>query len=299
MTVASYRELTGRSFTHRFGDSPTAQRQFGVTLTTPATSTQAILNAIGIFHGAFHPEYPFLRCTEGSVKENTPTPYHAEVSYRYELPSVGTVDFDPNPLARPDIWSFSPATTTVPALTYYEGPANDDEKPLTNTAGDYFEGLTVESAEVRAVIAGNRPTYPVAIANALTNTINSAVFLGAAPFTWKCQGIGAQQKTELVNNIEVRYWEVTVELIYRPETWILKLPNVGFNYKPGGTWPKSPVYVTDAASGSSTYGQNVASQTPQPLESSGDIRTTGEPDMLERRPYRTLDFTGFFGTPPF
>jgi len=298
MSVTSFRELTGRTFDHRFGESPTALRRFGVTLDSPATSNQAILNAIGIFHGAFHPEYPFLRCTEGSVKEATPTPYHAEVAYRYEVPQVGNADFEPNPLARPDVWSFSPTTTTKPALNYYEGDGNDDIRPLTNTADDYFEGLTVESAEIRAVIAGNRIAYPIALANAVTNAINSDAYLGAPKHTWKCQGVGAQQKTEIVNDIEIRYWEVTVELLYRPETWLLKLPNVGYNYYPGGTGDKAPVYVTDAAPASQTNGQDVPSQSPLALTENGDIKT-GEPDILERRPYPVQDFASYFGTPSF
>lgn len=299
MSVLSSRELTGRTLTHRFGESPTAQRRFSVTLSDPVTSNQEILNAIGIFHGSFHPEYPFLRCIEGSVREATPTPYHAEVTYRYEVPQRGNQEFDPNPLARPDVWSFSSTTTTVPALTYYEGDGNSDVKPLTNTAGDYFEGLTVESAEVRAVIAGNRPTYPVGLANAVTNAINRSAFLGAPPHTWKCQGIGAQQKTEIVNDIEINYWEVTVELVYRPESWILKLPNVGYNYLPGGTGDKAPVYVTDDAPNSDTNGKDVPSQVPLALEENGDLKASGDPDILERRPYPVADFSAYFGTPSF
>lgn len=299
MSVLSSRELTGRTLTHRFGESPTAQRRFSVTLSDPVTSNQEILNAIGIFHGSFHPEYPFLRCIEGSVREATPTPYHAEVTYRYEVPQRGNQEFDPNPLARPDVWSFSSTTTTVPALTYYEGDGNSDVKPLTNTAGDYFEGLTVESAEVRAVIAGNRPTYPVGLANDVTNAINRSAFLGAPPYTWKCQGIGAQQKTEIVNDIEINYWEVTVELVYRPESWILKLPNVGYNYLPGGTGDKAPVYVTDDAPNSDTNGKDVPSQVPLALDENGDLKTSGEPDILERRPYPVADFSAYFGTPSF
>jgi hypothetical protein len=299
MSVLSYRELTGRDFTHRFGEAPTAARKFGVTLDTPATSTQEILNAIGIFHGAFHPEYSFLRCTEGAVKEATPTPYHAEVTYRYESPKLGNAEFEPNPLARRDVWSFSPTSTTVPALTYYEGVANEDVQPLTNTAGDYFEGLTVESSEMRAIIAGNRAVFPVSLANAVTNTINSGEYLGSPAYTWKCQGVGAQQRTEVVNDIEITYWEVTVELLYRPQTWLLKLPNIGFNYLPGGTGDKAPVHVRDNATESPTYGQDVPSQAPLPLQTDGDLKTSGDPDILERRPYALQDFASYFGTPPF
>jgi len=299
VAVLGFRELTGRDFTHRFGEPPTASRRFGVTLDTPDTPTQQILNAINIPHGAIHPEYTFLFCIEGAVKEATPTPYHAEVTYRYELPRVGSDEFEPNPIARDPVWSFSPTTTTVPALTYYEGDDNSDEQPLTNTAGDYFEGLTVESSETRAVIVRNLPFFPVQLAQDSTNTINAGEYLGAPQYSWKCQGIGAVQKTELVNDIEVKYWEVTAELLYRPQTWVLKLPNVGFNYLPGGTGPKAPVYVTDAAPLSTTNGEDVPSQAPLPLETDGDLRTSGDPDILERRPYRSSDFSLLFGLPTF
>lgn len=299
MAVLSIRELTGRDFTHRFGEAPIVTRRYGVTLDNPATANQLILNAIGIPHGAPHPEYPFLLCIEGSVKEATPTPYHAEVTYRYELPQVGTAEWEPNPLARPPQWSFSLTTTTVPALTYYHGDDNDDERSLVNTAGDYFEGLTIESSETRATIVRNLPSFPVQLANEATNTINNAEYLDGPKYSWKCQGIGATQRSEMVNDIEVNFWEVTVELLYRPQTWVMKLPNIGYNYLPGGTIPKAPVYVTDAAPASETNGQDVASQSPLPLEENGDIRTSGEPDILDRRPYKSANFALLFGLPTY
>jgi hypothetical protein len=133
MAVLSIRELTGRDFTHRFGEAPIVTRRFGVTLDNPATANQLILNAINIPHGDPHPEYPFLLCIEGSVKEATPTPYHAEVTYRYELPQVGTAEWEPNPIARPPQWNFSPTTTSVPAMNYYHGDDNDDQRPLVSS----------------------------------------------------------------------------------------------------------------------------------------------------------------------
>lgn len=299
MAVLSIRELTGRDFTHRFGEAPIVTRRYGVTLDDPATANQLILNAINIPHGDPHPEYPFLLCIEGAVKEATPTPYHAEVTYRYELPQVGTAEWEPNPLARPPQWNFSPTTTSVPAMNYYHGDDNDDQRPLVNTAGDYFEGLTVESSETRATITRNLASFPVDLALEATNTINNAEYLGGVQYSWKCQGIGANQRSEMVNDIEVNYWEVTVELLFRPETWVLKLPNVGFNYLPGGYAPKSPVYVTDAAPNSCTSGEDVPSQVPLALETDGDLRASGDPDILERRPYKSSNFALLFGTPTY
>jgi len=303
MSVLSARELVGRAFQHRFGDSPTAELRYALTLDDPATSQQEMLNYVGIFHGSFHPEYSFLRCTEGSISEGDPDPWHAVISYRYEVPQRGNNEFEPNPLARPDVWSFSTGGAQVPALVYYEGAGNDDIRSLTNTAGEYFEGLLAEEAEIRASISGNRPTFPLATAAAVTNAINSAPYLGGAAYSWKCAGIGAQQNTEVVNDIEINYWSVTVELLYRQSGWQLLLPNVGFNYLTGGDPAKASVYVRDDAPNSPTKGNDIPAVNPQPLDESGGLKYTGgsfgPPDILERRINPVVDFSTFFGVPPF
>jgi hypothetical protein len=106
-------------------------------------------------------------------------------------------------------------------------------RPLVNAAGDFFEGLTTEEAEVRASISGNRPTFPLATAAAVTNALNQGAYLGGAAYSWKCSGISAQQATEVVNDIEINYWQVSVELVYRQSGWPLLLPHVGWHYLDG------------------------------------------------------------------
>jgi tryptophan synthase beta chain len=49
MAVLSTREVLPRTFTHRFGESPTAEIKYHATTDGP-TNTQTVLNAIGIFH---------------------------------------------------------------------------------------------------------------------------------------------------------------------------------------------------------------------------------------------------------
>lgn len=303
MAVVSYRELAGRTFQHRFGDSPRAQIQYAITLDDPATSHQSMLNAVGIFHGSYHPEYTYLRCTEGSVSENNPDPWHAVITYNYEVPQRGNIEFEPNPLARPDVWAFSTGGAQVPALAYYEGAGNDDLRPLTNSAGEFFEGLTTSEAEVRASISGNRSSFPLATAAAVTNAINSAAYLGGAAYTWQCAGIAAQQATEVVNDVELNYWQVTVELIYRQSGWRLLLPDVGWNYLTGGDPAKAAVYVRDDAPASPTKGQDLPASNPQPLDTDGTLLYTGgsygPPNILERRINPVIDFATYFGVPPF
>jgi hypothetical protein len=296
MSVLAFREVLPRTFTHRFGESPTAERKFVVTTTEPVAH-QLLLNTVGIFHGASHPDpqFTYLRCTEGSVTETDRQ--HAEITYRYEVPNVGTADYQPNPLARRDVWSFSVSSAAVPALYYYHGTGNGDIRPLVNAAGDYIEGLQAVEGEIKATITGNRPTFPLSVAGSVTNSINSAPYLGGAAYTWLCQGISAQQQLEVVNDVEVKYWSVSVELVYRSSTWVMKIPHVGWHYVTGGSKTKCWVYQ-----GEGSEKEQVDASAPQALTEAGDMKypgVGGNPDQLLRRVHQAIDFTGFFGTPPF
>jgi hypothetical protein len=288
MAVISYREVIPRTASHKFGESPTAERKYIITVNEP-TATQTLVNAVGIFHAAAHPEFSYLKCLNIQVTETDR--HHAEITYSYELPKQE--ELDPNPLARPDVWSFSTGGSQVPALVYYDGSGNSNKKPLQNSAKDFFEGLTTLEAEVRASISGNRPTFPLANAAAVTNSVNSSSYLGGASHTWLCAGISGQQATEVVNDVELRYWQITVELVYRASGHDLLLPNVGWNYLEGGE--KKRVWVKDPESG-----EKVASGSPRALTTAGGLKADDqEPDILTRRVYPEADFSNYFGTPPF
>ena len=288
MAVIGFREILPRNFSHKFGESPSGEIKYAVTVDAP-TPTQTIISAIGIFHGAPHPEFGYLRMLDAQVTETDR--HHAEVTYKYEVPQQE--DLDPNPLARPDVWSFSTGGAQVPALVYYHGTGNANKKPLQNTALDFFEGLTTLEAEVRASISGNRADFPLADATAVTNSVNDATYLGGAKHTWLCAGISGQQATEVINDTELRYWQITVELVYRRSGHNLLLPNVGWNYLEGGQ--KKRAWVLDPESN-----EKVASGAPVALEANGNIKAAGqEPDILERRVYPEAAFSSYFGTPPF
>jgi hypothetical protein len=288
MAVLAWREVLPRTFSHRFGESPSAETKVVATVDEP-TPTQTVINAVGVVHGDLHPEYSFLRMLDASLTELDR--HHVEITYRYELPRQENLD--PNPLARPDVWSFSTGGAQVPALTYYNGSGNSDLRTLVNTANDFFEDVTSLESEVRASISGNRSTFPLATAANVTNCINASSYLGGAAHTWQCAGISGQQASEVVNGFEIRYWQVTAELVYRRSGWDLQLPNVGWNYIKSGK--KERAYVLD-----SETKERIPSSSPMPLTTSGDIKGNDEyPDILVRRVYPEVDFSTYFGTPPF
>lgn len=295
MAVINFREVLPRTFRHKFGEAPTSERTFVVTLDEP-TPHQQILNSIGIFHGANHPEYTYLRCTNGEINETDRQ--HAEVKYSYELPVGGTQDFQPSPLARRDQWSFSVGGSQVPALYYFHGDSgNGDVRPLVNAAGDFFEGLTATEAEVRATINSNRATFDLLLASNVTNGINDSPYLGGDRFTWLCAGIAAQPAVEVVNDIEVRYWQLTVELIYRRSGWLMRLPHIGWHYLEGSPKEKKRAWVFSDLEGEKV---KVPSSAPQPLTENGALKYPGGegfPDLLQRRIHPMIDFPTYFGTP--
>jgi hypothetical protein len=290
MAVLSFREVLPRTFQQRFGESPTAARKFVVTLDEPTPSAQ-IISAVGILFGAPHPEYFYLRMLDGQVNETDR--HHAEVTYNYELPDQE--DLDPNPLARPDRWSFSVGGAQVPALAYFHGSGNNDIRPLVTAAGDFFEGLTTAEAEVRASISSNRPTFDLALAANITNAINESPYLGGPQYSWQCSGINGNQAVEVVNDVEIRYWQITVELVFRRSGWVMKLPHVGFHFIEDGK--KRRAWAWNEAGD-----EKVEAASPQPLDENGGLKfpgAGGNPDQLSRRVFPAVNFSQYFGTPPF
>lgn len=286
MTVHSWRELP-REASHKFGESPKFKRTFALTLQDPDTSAVEMITAIGVSHGDGHPELADALCINLTATEGyEESRYHALVVAEYEVPQFETAT---NPTARPDVWSFSSSGVATPAFFYFDGT---DMKPLVNAAGDFFEGLTADEAQQKLTIKGNRATFPSATARALTNCVNSGTFLGAPAHSWKCMGINAESKAEVVGNTTVNYWEVSVELVYRQTGWNLQIPNVGFNYIQGSI--KRRAYVLDPDDGSRLPCTN-----PVGLNTDGSLITDiTPPPILTRRVYKEVDFSTYFGSPP-
>jgi hypothetical protein len=204
------------------------------------------------------------------------------------------------------VWSFSTSGVAVPAFRYYNGTGNADIKPLINTAGDIIEGAQAIEGELRVSIAGNRSAFPAASAVAVTGALNADNYLGAAAYQWQCIGISGQPTTEVVNGAQVTYWQVTVELSYKPSGYSLYLPNVGWNYisQAGtGNAKKRRCYVFSSDSDSNL--EQIPSSNVMALNDDGSIRFntdftgSGAPTILQRRVNPAVNFATYFGTPPF
>lgn len=287
MSVVSVTESPVVAASRKFGEPPTFQRRFIVEVDNPATPQTEIVAATNISFLTPHPEAYYCRAMNAACSNYSGSRWHYEVTWDYELPKQENPD--PNPLARPDIWKWTTGGLSVPALYFYDD--NDQLQPLINTAGDFFEGATADIATLQASISGNRPTFDYGLAQQVQNSVNADAYLGGNPGTWKCSGISGQPAVEVVNEVELRYWQIEVTLEYRPDGWNLLLPNVGWNFLEGDR--KIRAYVQDPATG-----ERIPASNPQPLDPLGGRKVGAQsPDILERRVQKRVNFNQFFGQP--
>lgn len=299
MAVVSVTELPEGTASQRFGEPPKRVRRFVVTLDDPATPRSsmgpAVQSAFGVGYLSPHPEHPYLLAFDVSYDLHEGSRWHHVVTWVYEVPKQNNLQ--PNPLSRPDIWRWSTGGVAIPALTYYD--ASDTVRPLVNTAGDFFEGLTEEEPTLTAHISGNRATFDHNTATSIHGAVNSTTYLGRPAHTWRVDGISGEPAVEVVNEQEVRFFKVEATITFKQSGWNLQLPNVGWNYISAGE--RRRVYVWyDPPQGTR---EAVPASNPQPLDSSGNIVTAnpGEsnpPIILNRRTKKAVDFNTYFGSPP-
>lgn len=287
MSVHSWRELA-RTATQRIGESPEFERRFIATLNDPDTSASDVVNAVGATFGSAHPEVSYAKCYDLAVNEQYEgNRYWHEVVAKYKIPEPDERDRNLLPWLRPDVWKFQTQGVAVPALFYYDGTT---QKPMTNSAGDYIEGVTADEAQQKVTIQSNRQAFPSALAAAITNCVNDGTYLGFTQDCVKVQGISGEQVSEDFNGAEVRYWKITSELLCRQTGWNLLIPDVGFNHIQGGQRKRATVVGPDG---------DIPSANPVPLDGSGAMRAAGSlPAILTRRVYKRITMSTYFGTPP-
>ena len=126
----------------------------------------------------------------------------------------------------------------------------------------------------------------------MTNSVNTGAFLIGTAHQWFCAGISGRQSSEVVNGQVVNYWQVGAELVYRRSGHNLLLPHVGWHYLESGE--KRPVTVAG------DDGLRYRASSPQPLNNDGTQKMlSSTPSILTRRIYPEVNFTTYFGTPPF
>jgi hypothetical protein len=174
----------------------------------------------------------------------------------------------------------------LPALFFYDGGT---KRPLTNSAYDFFEGLTVPESLTRATVTKNYANRPNAIINSF-GFVNSDSFSGAPAHHCKHEGSKVEKVEELWGNVRYSFWRTESQILFRPSGWNLQLPDVGFNFISGGQ--KRRAMVVDFENS-----EWIPSAGPLGLDGSGGL-TGGYPAVLNRRVLPDTSFVELFGSPP-
>ena len=288
-TIVSTKELA-RTFESEVKKGGVAKRRWVCMLSDdtltgggpPGITT--ILNATaGGTWGAAHPVHTALGLRKLAVNERfEDNPYAIEVVGEYGMLTANDVL---SPIYRASVWSFESKPGQVPALFYYDGST---QYPLTNSAYDYFPGLTTDESLVQIKVQQNFASVPYSWLS-LQNYVNNATYLGCPMDTVKVVGVDVQYAAEDFNNTLVQFYAATATLAYRQSSHNLLLPDVGYNFISGGEKRRAMVFDFQNA-------EWVASPNPVGLDGSGG-QTRGAPAILTRRVNPRGNFTATFGTP--
>jgi hypothetical protein len=153
-------------------------------------------------------------------------------------------------------------------------------RPPLNSAGDPVDGLEEDTALLRLTFTNSNVTAPdFATLFTYLNTCNQIAFLGAAPYTLRVTGYGADfdQKNQV--------WSVSVEWTYNPADWKIRYYDVGYHEIVGSERRA----IMDK-------GGNPVSK-PVPLNADGTAKAVGEdPGVLSIKPYEEKDHTTMLRT---
>lgn len=311
-SIVSKKELA-RTFEREISGKPIARRRWAINLSDdtltaaspgpPSTQTlveQCIPGSWSSWDQA-HPDLSFLKLRKVAVAERfEDDPYKVEVIAEYGLL---TADELLHPTSRAAQWSFESQSTEIAALFYYDGDGNGTMRPLTNSAYDYFPGLTTEESLVRIKIKRNFGTLaagPGSSASplawlALQGFVNDSTYIGCAKHTLKVANVESVYTTSEWSGSAVSYYETTATLTYRQSTHNLLLPDVGFNYIEGGQKRRAMVFDFQS-------NEWVATANPVGLNGSGGQSLTNFPAIVGggtgRRVCPEAAFSPAFGTPP-
>jgi hypothetical protein len=299
MAIVSTRELA-RTFENEVGSTGGKARRRWVcslsddTLTGGALPTLAEIATAtsGDSFGAYHPTHTLLRLLKISLNERfEDDPYKLEVIGEYGLVTADELAI---PWQRAAVWSFESRPGEVPALYYYDGDGNAlaNQRPLTNSAYDFFPGLTTDESLVRVKIQQNYQAYPSGWLQA-QNCVNAGEFLGCPADSVKVAAVEATYTTEMVSNVMYAFYASTATLEYRQSGHVLRLPDVGYNFIDSVSGQKRRGMVFDFQNS-----EWVPSPNPVPLNGEGGQVLNGPPSILPRRVNPRANFTALFGSPP-
>lgn len=289
MAIVSSHELS-RKGEWELGQPIKLTREFVVvlsdnTLENNPTQENQIFIHLGIDIGTPHPTYvnncvrkmTFTEGYEGS-------PYHVHVLFEYGPVLANEMI---HPTSRTYVWEAESTIGEIAATTFWDG---NQRRPLTNSAYDFYPGLTTGEGMATLRVTANFSNWPSAWF-AATNCVNNALYAGCEAGSLKVTSVRCTQQTEQFGANAVAFWQAVAELQYRETGHGYRLPDIGWNYLAGGQKRRAMVFAFET-------NEWVPSPNPIGLDGAGNPSPTGWPYIWNRRMNPEVNFQSLFDTFP-
>lgn len=282
MAVLSVKELHDKRNSATEDGVTTHRRGWLVVCDDPADGTAVALVANGIPNEGDTYNGATLIRKEANPKDDSRTIFVVDGEYTDDPGEIE--DMGVSPLDRPAeiSWDYEEATAE-----YSKDHTTPTAKAVTNSAGEPFDPWPArDDGWLVITVTKNEATHDPAAADALKNTLNSAIVTidgkTYAAGTLKMSPIRAAKITERFNGADVNYYRKTYILKARAAGWNHVLLDVGFNEKVGNEW--KPIKDQD--------GEPV--RMPWPLDGAGVKKAspTDVPAELTFKPYASNAWTG-------
>jgi hypothetical protein len=290
MGIVSVKEL-GRTFEQEIKKFPIARRRWvcvlsdDTTVGNPTAEGSVLAATSGTAYGAAHPSFGDFKLRKVSMNEGFEgSPYHIEVIAEY---GAVTEEDMLSPTARPAVWGAEARSGQVPALFFFDGGT---AYPLTNSAYDFFPGLTTDESMVSMKVTKNFASWPTGWFSVM-NHVNNAAYFGCEAGTIKVNSVNVSLEMEEWGGGVVKFYRATAELLYRQSGWALQLPDVGWNFIASGQKRRAMVFDFENS-------EWVPSPNPIGLDGSGGPSPTGYPEILIRPVNPEANLAGIFGATP-
>jgi len=211
MAVVTVQEQKDRSSTHNVKNERTYSRQWIVETDSATDDAVTVENGwvivTGISAGTAHPS------DAGAIAKEISTSCDSDDGKTWTVTcSYGPWDeSEKNPLLQPtDIqWSFN----------QYEKIVDSDilNDAIVNSAGDPFaDPVTIDDSRLVLNVTRNEATFPVSVALAYVNSVNSDSWYGGNPRQWRCSNISATKQYDAEYGA---YYQVSYSFDFRVETF--------------------------------------------------------------------------------
>lgn len=253
------------------------------------TITSYFATDMGITFLSPHPDANIYTCRSLDADQRDDSPFAWDVTCTYSTEPLNEDEEDKpeNPLDRP-------ARITWDSEVFQKFTNRDkDGNVMVNSAGDPIEAIEVDDIRWVISITKNFASLPAWVLTVPNSVNSSAVNISGVSLPARTVKVGHLHIGELQVENDIPFYEVTVELSYKPGTWDEEVPDEGFNVSDGSgnvsNTDRTRIMVEDDNGDLSPPTEAVL------LNGSGGVLanpTSASAVMLNKRVYQELDFSG-------